>query len=43
MRRHRSVGVQFVTRSETSVALGTVTSAPSQVRTVLERMPIRRT
>ena len=42
-RRRRSVGVQFVTLSDTSIELGTTTSAPSHERTVLERMPMRRT
>src|SRR4029453_8101470 len=43
MSRCRSLNVQFVTRSGTSCALGTMTSAPCPVRTTLERMPIRRT
>jgi hypothetical protein len=41
MRRIRSDSVQFVTWSDTRLAFGTITSAPSNVRTVLERMPIR--
>ncbi len=40
MRRRRSESVQFVTLSEMRVALGTMTSAPSHVRTVQDRMPI---
>src|SRR5437773_8410654 len=39
MRRRRSDSVQLVTFSAMRLALGTITSAPSQVRTVQARMP----
>ena len=40
-RRCESESVQLVTRSEISCEFGTINSAPVQVRTVLERIPIR--
>src|SRR5436309_8500600 len=43
MRRTRLESVQLVTFSATKLALGTMTSAPTAVCTVVERMPIRRT
>ena len=43
MRRSRSLSVQLVTGSAISVALGRIISEPSTSRTVLERMPMRRT
>src|SRR6266852_2432384 len=42
-RRIRSDSVQLVTRSDVSLPLGTMTSAPSHVRIVLARNPISRT
>jgi hypothetical protein len=43
MRRRKSDSVQFVTSLEIRLAFGTMTSAPSKVRTVLERTPMRET
>ena len=39
-RRLRSESVQLITRAEMKSPFGTITSAPSKVRTLLARMPI---